>query len=118
MDLSDGLSGDLHKIIAASGVNAEIKVDKIPIPASVRAIFRDQAIELAVTGGDDYELLFTAPQSLKAAIENVLSSCGINGTVIGTLTARAGDSPQLTAISAAGHHSVISPRSFDHFRRS
>jgi thiamine-monophosphate kinase len=117
MDLSDGLSGDLRKIVAASKVDAEIHLAQIPVPASARAIFRDQAIEFAITGGDDYELLFTAPRSLATEIEQALRSVGINGAVIGQLTERAGTSPVLTAISTDGHRSVISAHGFDHFRR-
>jgi thiamine-monophosphate kinase len=118
MDLSDGLSGDLDKIMSASRVDAEIHLEKIPVPASVRAIFRAEATELAVMGGDDYELLFAAPRSLSGAIEVALSTAEIAGTVIGQLTGRASDTPTLTAISATGGRTLISERSFDHFRRT
>ena len=67
MDLSDGLFGDLPKLLAASGVTARIDARRIPVAAAVRALFPQEWLELATRGGEDYELLFTAPPA--AAVE-------------------------------------------------
>jgi thiamine-monophosphate kinase len=62
MDLSDGLFGDLPKILVASGVSARIDPALVPVAAAVRALFPDRWFDLATRGGEDYELLFTIPQ--------------------------------------------------------
>jgi thiamine-monophosphate kinase len=58
MDLSDGLSSDLPRLCAASGVGALIDSGKLPLP---RGMDRESARQLALHGGDDYELLFAVP---------------------------------------------------------
>lgn len=61
IDVSDGLVGDLRKVLDASGVGAELDVDKVPLSDALRARFGpDEALGFAMTGGDDYELCFTA----------------------------------------------------------
>ncbi len=62
MDISDGLVGDLTKLTQASGVSAEVMTSDIPLSvAALEAIaLNPELLELALTGGDDYEILFTA----------------------------------------------------------
>ncbi len=61
IDVSDGLLGDLKKLLEASGVGAQIDVERVPLSASLRSRFDvDEQQHLALTGGDDYELCFTA----------------------------------------------------------
>ena len=66
MDISDGLIGDLEKLCKASNVGAETYLPKIPMSAPVSKIVQiiPDHIQTALTGGDDYELLFTVPQNL------------------------------------------------------
>jgi len=61
MDISDGLVGDLQKLCSASGVGAKIIVKDVPLSAPVQKIIQvlPQHLETALTGGDDYELLFS-----------------------------------------------------------
>jgi len=65
MDLSDGLSTDLSRLCAASGVGARLKADKIPAAQAPVTKKRSQLnlLDLALNGGDDYELLFTVRPS-------------------------------------------------------
>ena len=65
MDVSDGLSSDLPRLCAASGVGALIDPDKLPLP---RGIDRETARQLAMHGGDDYELLFTVASHKVASL--------------------------------------------------
>lgn len=116
MDLSDGLSGDLHKIMVASDVDAELSLPELPIAASVHALFRDQALDLALHGGEDYELLFTAPSSFTNQIRDGFELIGIRSTVIGRIRDRSGNEPQLVGIGAHGLRSIIVPHGYDHFR--
>jgi len=79
IDVSDGLVADLRKLLDASGVGAEIDIEKVPLSAALLARFdTDSATRFALTGGDDYELCFTAPADAVAGIENI--------TAIGTVT--------------------------------
>lgn len=65
IDLSDGLVGDLRKLLDASGVGADIDIECIPTSETLRQRFTaEEALEFALTGGDDYELLFTGPADI------------------------------------------------------
>ncbi len=77
MDISDGLLGDLEKLCSASGVAAVVELDDLPLSEALRAGFDAVAAErLALGGGDDYELLFTAPASVEARLAARLGSEG------------------------------------------
>jgi thiamine-monophosphate kinase len=79
IDVSDGLVGDLAKLCEASGVGAEIDIDRLPVsPELVDAFLHEEAFEFALTGGDDYELCFTAQPDALTHLENI--------TAIGTVT--------------------------------
>jgi thiamine-monophosphate kinase len=79
IDVSDGLVGDLRKLCEASGAGAEIDIDKLPLSKALRAHFgKEDAQRFALTGGDDYELCFTAAPGSVRGIEDI--------TAIGTIT--------------------------------
>jgi len=59
IDISDGLISDLRHICEVSQVGARIEVDRVPVEPMVKAGFGDKSLELALSGGEDYELLFT-----------------------------------------------------------
>lgn len=64
IDVSDGLVADLDKLLEASGVGAEIDVERLPLSqAIIDYAGRGRALQYAMGGGDDYELCFTLPQS-------------------------------------------------------
>lgn len=72
IDISDGLVGDLRKVLDASGVGAELDVDSVPLSDALRSRFGiDEALRFAMTGGDDYELCFTARPDDVAGIEGI-----------------------------------------------
>jgi len=72
IDVSDGLVGDLRKMLDASGVGAELDVDRVPMSTALRARFDPQrALEFAMTGGDDYELCFAARPEAVAGIDGI-----------------------------------------------
>jgi thiamine-monophosphate kinase len=83
MDISDGLVGDLTHICEMSKVGARIEVERVPISPTVKTCFGEKALELALTGGEDYELLFTARSRVIARVKKALS-CPV--TVIGEIT--------------------------------
>jgi thiamine-monophosphate kinase len=65
IDLSDGLYGDLAKLLAASGVGADIDLGKLPISEALAAAWRpERQRSFALAGGDDYELCFTTAEDV------------------------------------------------------
>lgn len=91
IDLSDGLVGDLRKLLDSSGVGAEIDIGRIPMSEALRHRFdRDAALEFALTGGDDYELLFTGPADIDVddvtpigvVTEGTELLCRLNGELV------------------------------------
>jgi len=93
IDVSDGIASDARHVAAASGVALHVRLDRLPIAPGVEgvaaALGRD-AGELAATGGEDYELLFTAPPSLRAAVESTLAELGCPVTWIGSVESGSG----------------------------
>lgn len=91
IDLSDGLSGDLRHICDASRVGAEIDLGALPISPACSAYAetrRLRPLELALTGGEDYELLFTAPPARQTALERQARTRGFQITRIGSIRPR------------------------------
>jgi len=82
IDTSDGLLADLRHICEASGVGAKVITDLIPINDAVRASFKEKALELALGGGEDYELLFTGDARNIAGLRQTIK-CPV--TVIGDI---------------------------------
>ena len=110
MDLSDGLMADLPKLCSASGVSARINIDCIPIHPYVKSAFGDQALELALSGGEDYELLFAADE---AVLEGVKRECTTPITVIGELLA--GDPGEVTLVDGQGREVPRTKGGWEHF---
>ena len=83
MDISDGLAADMGKMAQMSGVGAHIVADRVPVDPVLRRTFPDDYLQLALGGGEDYELLFTAPP---AVMDLALPALGHRAAVIGEIT--------------------------------
>ena len=85
MDVSDGLAGDLAKMMKASGVSALVEADQVPLSAAVAKAVEasPELLDLALTGGDDYEILCTVPQKSLDSFRQEADSIGISLSVIG-----------------------------------
>lgn len=113
IDISDGLGGDLEKLCAASGCGAEIDAAALPLSDSlIGAVGRELAREYALTGGDDYELLFTVPLARLGAMSNAIARGLGPVTRIGGLVAGGG-----VRVIARGGVMQFSGSGFDHFAR-
>ena len=118
IDVSDGLLGDLSHLLQRSGVVAAIDVDAVPRSAVLAA----QPLELqrlcTLSGGDDYELLFTAAPDRAVHVTAAAASAGVAVSRIGRILARPapGVGPQVELIDAAGRPVRHGHASFDHFR--
>ena len=88
IDISDGLLADLGHVCAASGLGAEVEVEALPASPSLRAAFDDERrIALQATGGDDYELCFTAPAGMREAVLAAARLAGVAATRVGRVVA-------------------------------
>lgn len=93
LDISDGLASDLWHLCARSDVGAVIDAADIPISLDARAVcsvYGRDAVELALTGGEDYELLFAVPPARRDDALAAVGAAGGTARVIGELTADAG----------------------------
>jgi len=113
MDLSDGLYGDLVKLLRRSGVAAEIEMEKVPVAAAVRALFPDRWFELATRGGEDYELLLTIPPDRLDDLCRAGEDTGSTITVIGRIIE--GEPGTIVEVDDGGNRHPVKPGAFDHF---
>ena len=89
IDLSDGLFCDLEKITSEHGLGAEVSLADIPLSPgflSLSGRLSEDAYRLAVSGGEDYELLFTSSAEKRAATEEISRLCGVAISKIGSVT--------------------------------
>ena len=88
IDISDGLLADLGHVLERSGVGAELDLGRLPTSRTLAEHFPDEADRwrLQLSGGDDYELCFTASPANALAIEQALAACEVSATVIGRIT--------------------------------
>lgn len=110
MDVSDGVLDDLGKLCQASGVSAVLRAAELPVHPALKEAFPSRYQELALGGGEDYELLFTAPEPLMSKVLPLLPS---GATVIGEIAA--GRPGKVTVLDASGHE-ASARGGWDHFR--
>ena len=109
MDVSDGLTADLAKLCAASGLAACIEADKVPADSHLRAAFPNDWLQLALGGGEDYELVFCADDS---AMNRVAEELGSGVKIIGRMD---DGEPGVTVLDADGNEVVVGTSGWDHF---
>ena len=105
IDVSDGLLADLGHILEASEVSASLGIPDLPAPGIER--------DCRLAGGDDYELVFTAPAARKPEVEALAGALGLALTRIGRV--ETGAPPRLTLVDADGRAVAIGQRGYDHF---
>lgn len=113
IDVSDGLAQDLGHILAASGVGAELELGRLPVSSSLLDFYPDDAARwrLQLTGGDDYELCFSAPPRHALAIERAIADCGVSASVIGHISAE----PGLRCLTPEGESFELPDAGYQHF---
>ena len=112
IDLSDGLSSDLFHICEQSGVGAEISADRIPLSDALHKLtgkLAKPAVHYALSGGEDYELLFTVPPGKVKK----LRSLKLPLTEIGLITS----GKTLSLVDNRGRKKPLLPTGYDHFSR-
>ncbi len=116
IDLSDGLSSDLARLLEASGVGAKLWAASIPAPDTRRlaglAFSREALFAFALDGGEDYELLFAVPRRNLSHLPRRFENSRLHH--IGEITA----AKKCVLIEADGGSRTLEPAGYDHFRRS
>jgi thiamine-monophosphate kinase len=112
IDLSDGLLGDLGHILERSRVGAQVHLDAVPRSPHLAAQPEPVQRSCLLAGGDDYELLFTAPERAQAAVQEASARAGVPVTAVGRIVASAG----LRVLDGRGDAIALgSLAGFDHF---
>ena len=113
LDVSDGLVADLGHICAVSGLGARIEMSKVPISKSCRRAMElmPAAAAAVLSGGDDYELLFTAPPERKAAVFERAKASATPVAVIGRMIAGS----SVTVVDSSGNAVPVNATGYRHF---
>ena len=113
MDVSDGLVADLGHICETSGLGAAIDEPAVPLSAAAREAVRvhPALIEAVLTGGDDYEILFTAPPSAREAVAALARRMELPITRVGTMRQGSG----VAVIRADGSERALDSAGWQHF---
>jgi thiamine-monophosphate kinase len=113
MDVSDGFIGDLSKMLRVSHATCEVDLSLLPLSAAAREAIdaAPDLFEIAVTGGDDYELLATVPPAEALAFEAAARASGAPVTCVGEV--RAGSTPP--RFSRDGREIAFKHGAFSHF---
>jgi len=108
IDISDGLVADLSHILEKSQVGADIELEALPISSALMDIVsKEQAEQLALYGGDDYELCFTVPPEKQDALKKIKG----NYTKIGTTT----NEPRKVVFYRDGQQAELIGKGYEHF---
>lgn len=111
IDLSDGLSSDLNHICVASAVGACLNLNDIPLHPLVKKYKPNDALDFALSGGDDYELCFTVSPEHETLMLAELANAGLSCYLIGEIEAGCG----LRARTGAGELVTLRARGYQHF---
>ncbi|HZD60867.1 MAG TPA: thiamine-phosphate kinase [Anaerolineae bacterium] len=87
-DISDGLASEIKHICEASSTGARLFLNKVPMARGVSKVAEltgERAIDIAIAGGEDYELVFTVPAELKAKVEKSMAAIGVKVAAIGEI---------------------------------
>lgn len=112
IDISDGLIADLTHICERSRMTADINWADVPQATSLLSLGLEQRRALALAGGDDYELCFTASEKMRHELRRIATESGLPLSRIGTM--RQGE-PTVHVRDEAGAAIIISSAGFDHF---
>jgi thiamine-monophosphate kinase len=115
MDLSDGLAGDLMRICKASGVAARVQPERLPMDPLLVEAFGKDAARLALSGGEDYELLCVGPSDVVDGARKILADHGTTLTVVGRIVEATEGAAPLMLVGADGSLSPLGTSGWEHF---
>ena len=112
MDVSDGLIADLTKLCRASGIGAKVYAGQVPVHRSLgRVMPAERALQTALNGGEEYELLFAGPFAVAAELAEALPE----GAIIGEVTS--GPPGAVVVRDGEGREVAVTNRGWEHLRR-
>jgi len=122
LDISDGLLGDLQHILKQSQVSAEVFLEQLPKSATLQKQSESIQNQFAATGGDDYEICFTAPLDKRSVIDQISKELNLPLTRIGSITEKVDEAKRLRLLNKNGDlldnaKTVELLKSFDHFAK-
>ena len=111
MDVCDVLADDLSKLCRASGLSARLQADQVPAHPLLKQAFPDDYLDLALNGGEDYLLLFTATPEVMERVMPLLSE---GAAVVGEITP--GEPGLVSVVDQSGAETLAGRGGWDHFR--
>jgi thiamine-monophosphate kinase len=114
IDISDGVLGDFGHIAEQSGMGGRICLESLPLSAPFRLCaekFPEYPYHLSLTGGEDYELCFTASQENREKIVDCVKKCGIEASPVGIVASL----PGVSVVRADGTFFSLQNKGFNHF---
>ncbi|WP_058514304.1 thiamine-phosphate kinase [Legionella santicrucis] len=111
IDISDGLGADLNHICVASGVGACLNEDAIPTHSLLKKYLHGKAVDLALTGGDDYELCFTVPENKLPSLMNEFKTANLLCYPIGVIES----APGVRIKNGYNQCNTLKPVGYTHF---
>lgn len=111
IDISDGLSADLNHICIASDAGACINEEEIPLHPLLKKYCKDRGVDLALSGGDDYELCFTVPEQKLDGLMAEIKKAGLTCYPVGVIENESG----MRIKTADNQVKELSPKGYTHF---
>ncbi|MGA9047871.1 MAG: thiamine-phosphate kinase [Dehalococcoidia bacterium] len=112
IDTSDGLLSDLEHICESSRTGAVIYAQNLPVHRLLKRYFKEEFLEIVLTGGEDYQLLFTAgPEIMDAVIKTMKPAPVVIGEII------SGRPGKITVMDARGNTFAFNCKGWDHYKR-
>jgi thiamine-monophosphate kinase len=116
IDISDGLVADLEHILSCSAQSATIELQAVPASEIMKRYLPSPlAVECLMTGGDDYELCFTAPKENQSAIRQLGQELQVPLTIVGEIIQHKTPKPELIIYGGKGEKIVLEKKGYDHF---
>jgi thiamine-monophosphate kinase len=118
LDVSDGLVADLQHLCDVSGLDAVIEAARVPLSTAARLAVarRGAAVAALLGGGDDYEILFTAPPTAAETLAELARTLGVPITAIGRMEPLAtGKQPRVTVLDEKGQPLALERAGWTHF---
>jgi thiamine-monophosphate kinase len=117
LDVSDGLLADLQHLCEVSKLDAVIEAAQVPISTAVRAALAigSESITTVLTGGDDYEILFTAPPAARDELTGLSQALDVPITAIGRMVSPSIGKPKITVLGESGEALAFDRMGWTHF---
>ncbi|MGH1485724.1 MAG: thiamine-phosphate kinase [Cellvibrionaceae bacterium] len=115
IDISDGLLSDCQHIANASAVDIKIDVSKIPLSSAYRAVVNEAAIDKALVGGDDYQLVFTVSEQHYSSVNRFIKDKVLDATEIGQVLNSRSAKPVVHCVDSQGVIDIKIKQGYQHF---